>query len=94
MVKGNKQGLIDGMTITALVSLENATVDAVPSDAIVNHEGADYIFIVNDTHSEDESHTKKETNQHSHEASESINSEIESEHDKSEHHKEEGTIFE
>ena len=28
MVKGNKQGLIDGMSITALVSLENATVDA------------------------------------------------------------------
>ncbi|MCA0447069.1 MAG: efflux RND transporter periplasmic adaptor subunit [Bacteroidetes bacterium] len=47
-VKGNKQGLIDGMSITALVSLENAIVDAVPSNAIINHEGQDYIFIVSD----------------------------------------------
>ncbi|HMW75881.1 MAG TPA: hypothetical protein PKD40_09500, partial [Saprospiraceae bacterium] len=45
-VKGNKQGLIDGMSITALVSLEDATVEAVPVSAIVNHEGQDYIFIV------------------------------------------------
>jgi cobalt-zinc-cadmium efflux system membrane fusion protein len=59
MVKGNKQGLIDGMSITALVSLENATVDAVPTNAIVNHEGQDYIFIVTDAHSEEEHHKKK-----------------------------------
>jgi RND family efflux transporter MFP subunit len=56
MVKGNKQGLIDGMSITALVSLENATVDAVPTNAIVNHEGQDYIFIVTDTKTVDEFH--------------------------------------
>ena len=53
-VKGDKQGLIDGMSITALVSLENATVDAVPTNAIVNHEGQDYIFIVTDAHTEEE----------------------------------------
>ena len=46
LVKGNKLGLIDGMSITALVSLENSTVDAVPTNAIVTHEGLDYIFIV------------------------------------------------
>ncbi len=66
MVKGNKQGLIDGMSITALVSLENATVDAVPTDAIVNHEGQDYIFIVTDAHSESEHHEEKETAEHKH----------------------------
>jgi cobalt-zinc-cadmium efflux system membrane fusion protein len=58
-VKGNKQGLIDGMSITALVSLENATVDAVPTNAIVNHEGQDYIFIVTDAHKEEEHHSEK-----------------------------------
>ena len=66
MVKGNKQGLIDGMSITALVSLENATVDAVPTNAIVNHEGQDYIFIVTDAHKEEEHHSEKETAEHKH----------------------------
>lgn len=65
-VKGNKQGLIDGMNITALVSLENATVDAVPADAIVNHEGQDYIFIVTDAHGEAEHHEEKEAGEHQH----------------------------
>jgi cobalt-zinc-cadmium efflux system membrane fusion protein len=65
-VKGNKQGLIDGMSITALVSLENATVDAVPTNAIVNHEGQDYIFIVTDAHSEEEHHSETETAEHKH----------------------------
>lgn len=45
-VEGDKTGLIDGMNITALVSLENATVDAVPSEAIVSYQGQDFIFIV------------------------------------------------
>lgn len=66
-VKGNKQGLIDGMRITALVSLENATLDAVPTNAIVSHEGQDYIFIVANEmhdHSDKEAHTEKETAEH------------------------------
>lgn len=69
MVKGDKQGLIDGMSITALVSLENATVDAVPTNAIVNHEGQDYIFIVTDAHKEEEHHSEKETAEHKHDES-------------------------
>ncbi|MEZ4805069.1 MAG: efflux RND transporter periplasmic adaptor subunit [Bacteroidia bacterium] len=59
LVKGDKRGLIDGMSITALVSLEDATVDAVPNEAIVNHEGHDYIFIVSE---------KKDEHQHSHDS--------------------------
>lgn len=64
MVKGNKQGLIDGMSITALVSLENATVDAVPTDAIVSSEGQDYIFIVTDAHKEEEHHGDEAGHKH------------------------------
>ena len=45
-VKGNKTGLIDGMNITAIVSLNNVTTPAVPNDAIISHEGKDYIFVV------------------------------------------------
>jgi RND family efflux transporter MFP subunit len=45
-VLSNKTGLIDGMNITAVISLEKATVPAVPSGAIVSFQGKDYIFIV------------------------------------------------
>lgn len=47
-VQGNKTGLIDGMNITALVSLNDVTQNAVPNDAIVSTMGKDYIFIVTD----------------------------------------------
>jgi len=53
-VEGDKSGLIDGMNITALVSLENATVDAVPTEAIVSYQGNDFIFIQTDAHAEEE----------------------------------------
>lgn len=46
MVKGEKAGLIEGMNVTAVVSLEKATVPAVPNDAIVTVEGKDYIFMM------------------------------------------------
>ena len=45
-VTGNKSGLIDGMNITAIVSLNNVTTNAVPNDAIVSADGKDYIFVV------------------------------------------------
>ena len=44
-VQGDKHGLIDGMSITALISLDQATVDALPVDAFVNYQGQDFIFI-------------------------------------------------
>ncbi len=50
MVEGDKTGLIDGMNVTAIISLEKALVTAVPSDAIVNFQGQDYIFIVSEKH--------------------------------------------
>jgi RND family efflux transporter MFP subunit len=45
-VKGNKTNLIDGMNITGIVSLSNATMPAVPNDAIVEDQGRSYIFIL------------------------------------------------
>lgn len=51
-VMGDKTGLIDGMNITALVSLDKSTVPAVPTDAIVSYQGKDYIFIITGKHSE------------------------------------------
>ena len=60
-VQGDKTGLIDGMNITAVISLEKATVPAVPSDAIVAIAGQDYIFVLNDEHKADSiKHDEKE----------------------------------
>ncbi|MBK6760489.1 MAG: hypothetical protein IPG73_07245 [Ignavibacteria bacterium] len=85
------------MSITALVSLENATVDAVPTDAIVNHEGQDYIFIVTDAHAEEEHHSESETTEHKHdEQGHGHGEKEEPKHqarDESKH-KEKGTTFE
>lgn len=54
MVKGDKTGLIDGMNITAVISLQIASVPAVPTDAIVTIAGQDYIFMVTEEHAEEE----------------------------------------
>jgi multidrug efflux pump subunit AcrA (membrane-fusion protein) len=45
-VQGDKAGLIDGMNVTAIISLEQNTVPAVPNEAIVNVDGKDYIFVL------------------------------------------------
>ena len=45
VVMGDKSGLIEGMNITALISIGQAVLPAVPSDAIVTHQGQDYIFV-------------------------------------------------
>jgi cobalt-zinc-cadmium efflux system membrane fusion protein len=71
LVKGSKEGLISGMSVTALVSLDSATVPAVPSEAIVNHEGQDYIFVVvegedpaGSGHAHDDGHAHNEGHDH------------------------------
>ncbi|MCA0399130.1 MAG: efflux RND transporter periplasmic adaptor subunit [Bacteroidetes bacterium] len=45
-VMADKTGLIDGMNVTAIISLQKATVPAVPTDAIITLQGRDYIFMV------------------------------------------------
>lgn len=45
-IKGDKTGLIDGMNITALISLNKSTLPAVPASAIVAEGANDFIFIV------------------------------------------------
>ncbi|RTZ02752.1 efflux RND transporter periplasmic adaptor subunit [Flavobacterium bomense] len=53
-VQGNKSGLIDGMNITAIVSLNDITTNAVPNDAIVSADSKDYIFVVTDKQAKEE----------------------------------------
>lgn len=45
IVSGDKTGLIEGMNITALISIGQSVLPAVPSDAIVSAQGQDYIFV-------------------------------------------------
>ena len=60
MVKGDKTGLIDGMNITANISLDQATLPAIPTEAIVNYQGQDYIFIVDSVDTKkNETHFKR-----------------------------------
>lgn len=47
-VTGNKTGLIDGMNITAMISIGNALTAAVPNDAIAEADGKYYIFAQTD----------------------------------------------
>ena len=53
VVQGNKTGLIDGMNVTAIVSLNNVTTPAVPNDAIVNADGKYYVFVQTDKKAEE-----------------------------------------
>ncbi|MCU7616334.1 efflux RND transporter periplasmic adaptor subunit [Chryseobacterium sp. PBS4-4] len=64
-VIGNKSGLIDGMNITGIVSLNKTTTPAVPNEAIVEADGKFYVFIQTnqqaEEHHEDESENKNES---------------------------------
>ena len=44
-VKGEKTGLIEGMNVTAIISIGTSLAAAVPDEAIVNYQGKDYIFM-------------------------------------------------
>ncbi|RYF86605.1 MAG: efflux RND transporter periplasmic adaptor subunit [Chitinophagaceae bacterium] len=59
-VMGDKNGLIDGMNVTAIISLQKATVPAVPTEAIVTLQGQDYIFMATNKHPKNEEHAKGE----------------------------------
>ena len=65
-VKGNKTGLIDGMNITGIVSLNNVTRPALPTEAIVEADGKFYIFMVTDKEPE-EHHEEGEEGEEGHE---------------------------
>ena len=46
VVMGDKTGLIEGMNVTAIISIGSSVLPAVPSEAIVSSGGQDYIFQV------------------------------------------------
>lgn len=78
IVLGNHSELIEGMSITALISIGQRMTTAVPTDAIVTDEGKDYIFVQTtapkeihetgekDSHEEVEKHTETEEHEEEH----------------------------
>lgn len=44
-IKGTKTGLIEGMSISAMVNMGSVTVPSVPNEAVVTFQGQDYIFV-------------------------------------------------
>lgn len=62
-VMGDKTGLIDGMNVTAIISLQKATVPAVPTEAIVTLQGQDFIFMATETNTE-EGHKDEKKEEH------------------------------
>ncbi len=66
-VKGNRKGLIDGMSVVASISLHNVLTPSVPDAAIVNFEGKDFIFILTDKVPEVEKHDEADGHRHQYE---------------------------
>lgn len=50
-VKGEKNGLIDGMNVTGIISLTKQQYPSVPSNSIVESGGKYYIFVLDNNHS-------------------------------------------
>ena len=63
VVLGRHAGLIEGMNITALISVGEKKAAAVPTEAIVSEQGKDYIFVQTKApanHAEKEEHQEEE----------------------------------
>lgn len=64
-VTGNKAGLIDGMNITGIVSLDKTVTPAIPDEAIVEADGKFYVFVQSGKKTDEtagESHEKQKSN--------------------------------
>lgn len=92
-VQDDKTGLIDGMNVSAIISLNDVAMMAVPNDAIVESEGKYFIFIKtakeeDHQHSEGDHNHKEDGHEHDHGDKEHVHSEGD-EHMHDEEHKHE-----
>jgi cobalt-zinc-cadmium efflux system membrane fusion protein len=63
-ITNDKQQLIPGMYVNALIDVGANTVDALPVDAIVKAEGREFIFILEGIHEEEAGHDAEEGHKH------------------------------
>ena len=92
-ITGDKEGLIDGMGVTARIDVGNANTTAVLTEAIVNMEGKDFVFIRTEGeeehgHEEEAGHKHADEAEHSHAEGEEHDHEAENKevHAKGEEH--------
>ena len=76
-IQGDKEGLIDGMNITAMVDIANVSTPAVPNDAIVEADGKFYIFV----HLDDAPQAAHDETNHDHQDGDDHDHSNEEEHD-------------
>jgi RND family efflux transporter MFP subunit len=86
-VEGDKTGLIEGMSVTAIISIGHKTALAIPTEAIVSNAGKDYIFVLKE-HAEAKQHEAHEHKKQEHREGDKH------EEDQGQGHEEEGTQFE
>ncbi len=60
-VINNKAGLIEGMSVTARISLGESLYPAIADDAIVSNAGKEYLFILADKTADKSAHDNKES---------------------------------
>lgn len=63
-VTGNKTGLIDGMNITGMVSIDKKMSETVPNTAIVEADGKFYVFIHTEKNNQPHDHKEGESHEH------------------------------
>ena len=61
-VTGDKKGLIEGMNVTAFITTDQNSVPSVPTTAIINSGGSDFIFI--QTHGHEATKHDHDDNEH------------------------------
>lgn len=66
-VEGDKTGLIEGMSVTAIVSIGNRTALAIPTEAIVSNAGKDYVFVLKEGKETEHNHGPREAAHKGHE---------------------------
>ncbi len=85
-----QQTLIPGMYVNALINIGTQAVKAVPVDAVVNADGREFIFILEesgDEHAQEEGHDHEKGHAHDdgHQHNEEAGHDVEKEHGKSYH---------
>jgi len=63
-ISNDKQQLIPGMYVNALIDVGANTVNALPVDAIVKAEGREFIFVLEGVHEEEAGHDAEEGHKH------------------------------
>lgn len=96
-IENEKQQLIPGMYVNALIDVGANTVNALPVDAIVKAEGREFIFILEGVHEEKDSHDTEKGHSHddghSHDEKEAHDQQKGHSHDDGHQHEESGKSY-